>query len=60
MGIFENMKVPEAKERFAPQKASKLNHQNSPFSHLGNKGNAFQQTCIEITLSIKENSKYSQ
>ena len=27
LGIFELMKIPEANERFAPQKASKLNHQ---------------------------------
>ena len=29
LGIFELMKIPEAKERFAPQKASKLNHQRT-------------------------------
>ena len=56
------MKIPEAKERFAPQKLQSwtTNGWFSPFSHLSNKSNAFQQTYIERALSIKENSKYSQ
>ena len=27
LGIFALMKIPEARERFVPQKGSKLNHQ---------------------------------